>query len=240
MTKYWSTSLLLLAIGGTATAGTLNFLNSPATAIDTVNWSSIGPDGTPFPDGQTVESGLNNLTTINLGTQPVLGGITSVVCAAVNPANCSWPAQPSGYNSGDTLIWLEGLDTNGNPVGTGPLTLSLQQSVGGLGLYIQSESAGAFSASLTAFNGASSLGTQSYTSDVAGDPLFLGVQDSVAEVSKVVVAVTACGGFACDPNDFSADTLQIYDTSPEPATFALGGALLALGFSVRKRFAGVR
>src|ERR1035438_7231772 len=127
---------------------------------------------------------------IGLGTSPALGGLTSVVCPAINAVNCSWGSQQSGYATGDTLIWLEGLDTNSNPVGTGPLTLTLLSSVFGEGGYIQATSQGQFSASLAVYNGASLLGSTSYTSDSGGDPLFLGVQDSTAEINKVVITVT--------------------------------------------------
>jgi hypothetical protein len=231
--------LLLGAFGGSAFAGTVNFLSSPgAPVVDTVNWSLIGGDGTLFSDGQTVNSANSNLTTIGLGTSPTLGGLTSVVCPAVNPVNCSWGNQPSGYNTGDTLIWLEGLDTNENPVGTGPLTVSLANAVFGLGEYIQSTSLGQFSASLDVYDGASLLGTQTYTSDGSGDPLFIGATDTAAEITSEVITVTQCGSFECDANDFSADTVQIYGVAatPEPGTFALGGALLTLGLAVRKRF----
>jgi len=240
MKKLCSRVLLLAAFGGSAFAGTLTFLNAPLATVDTVDWSAIGPDGTAFSNGQTVNSANSNVTTIGLGTSPTLGGLTSVVCAAVNPSNCSWAHQPSGYSTGDTLLWLEGQDTNGNPVGTGPLTLSLADLVFGLGDYIQTTSAGQFSATLAVYDDASLLGSQSYTSDASGDPLFLGVQDTSAEINKAVLTVTTCGSFNCDANDFSADTLQIYgqatSSTPEPGTFALGGAMLALGLIVRKRF----
>src|ERR1035437_3154457 len=181
MKRLWSHVLFFTALAGSA-FGSISFLTSPNAVIDTVNWGNIGADGTLFSDGQTVTSGLGNVTTIGLGTQPELGGLTSVVCAAV-PVNCSWPEEPSGYNVGDTLLWLEGLDANQNPVGTGPLTLSLANAVYGLGAYIQSTSAGAFTATLALYNGASLLGSHSYSSDVVGDPLFLGAQDTTNEIT---------------------------------------------------------
>jgi hypothetical protein len=242
MKNYGNGLLLICAFGamaGPAFAGNLTFLATPGTAVDSVDWSAIGGDGTLFSAGTTVDSVDSNLTTIDLGTQPTLGGLTSVVCPAVNPVDCSWGHQPSGYGDGDTLIWLEGLDSNSNPVGTGPLTLSLNNSVGGLGEYLQATSPGQFSVSLGIYNGASLLGSLSYTSDLAGDPLFVGVQDTAVEINKAVISVTACGSFNCDANDFSADSLQIYSAAaagtPEPSTFALGGGLLAIGLARRFR-----
>jgi hypothetical protein len=226
---------LVAVLAASASAGTLGFLNTPTTVVDRAVWSGIGPDQTAFSNGQTVNSVLGNTVTIGLGTQPALGGITSVVCDPITPVNCSWASQPSGYHTNDTLLWLEGLDTNGNPVGTGPLTLSLLNAVGGLGLYIQTTAVGAFSATLNVFNGLTLLGSHSYSSDTSGDPLFVGAQDSVREINRIVVTVNTCGSFACDANDFSADTLQIFSNTPEPGTFALGTALLA-AIGLRKRF----
>jgi hypothetical protein len=235
MKKTLGLALLFTALAGSA-FGSLTFVTSPLVVIDTVNWGNIGGDGTLFSDGQTVTSGLGNVTTIGLGTQPGLGGLTSVVCAAVNPVNCSWPHQPEGYNDGDTLLWLEGLDANQSPVGTGPLTLTLANSVFGMGAYIQSTSIGAFSATLAVYNGVTLLGSQSYNSDGSGDPLFLGARDDLQDITKGVFTVTACGSFQCDPNDFSVDTLDIF-AAPEPSTFVLSGIgmLLTIGFGVRKR-----
>jgi len=233
MKRLLSHAALFTALAGSA-FGSVTFLSAPNSVLDTVNWGNIGGDGTLFSDGQTVTSGLGNVTTINLGTQPGLGGLTSVVCAP-SPSGCSWPNQPSGFSAGDTLIWLEGLDTNSNPVGTGPLTLTLANSVFGLGAYIQATSAGAFTATLALYNGGTLLGSQSYSSDGAGDPLFLGGADTIKDITKAVFTVTACGSFGCDVNDFAVDTVDILAATPEPATFGLSGMVLAVGFAVRKR-----
>jgi hypothetical protein len=235
MRRVWIGVLLSGAIAVPGSASIV-FLGAPGTGIDTVNWASIGGDGTLFSDGKTVNSALNNPVTIHLGTSPALGGLTSVVCPAINPVNCSWTHQPFGYATGDSLLWLEGLDANGNPVGTGPLTINLNP-VSGLGAYLQETYSGLFSASLAVYNGASLLGSHTYTSDSAGDPLFVGVGDTVSgEITKAVLTVTACGSFGCDVNDFSVDKLLIFAPIPEPGTFGLSGCLLALGFALRKRF----
>jgi hypothetical protein len=238
MKKLFSLAVVFTALAG-STFGNITFLSSPNSIADTVNWSSIGGDGTLFANGQTATSGSTGTVTIGLGTQPALGGLTSVVCAAV-PVSCSWPNQPSGFATDDTLIWLEGQDANQTVFGTGPLTLTWINSVFGLGAYLQATSSGAFSATLALYHGASLLATSAtYNSDVAGDPLFLGAQDTSKEITKAVFTVTACGGFACDVNDFAVDTLDIFGSAavPEPSTFALSGMLLAVGFAVRKHLA---
>ena len=236
-------SLLLLgALSGSVQAGTLTFLSSPIATVGTVNWNTIGGDQTLFSDGVQVTSTNGVVTTVNLGTQPTLGGLTSVVCTVSPSSNCSWGHQTSGYSDGDTLLWLEGLDINSNPVGTGPVTFSLGTAVGGLGAFMQSVSPGAFIATLSIYNSGGLVGAHTYNSNGGGDPLFVGVQDNLIEIKKAVLAVTSCGSFGCDINDFSVDTLQVYASSrstgstPEPATFGLCGSVLVLGLMARKRF----
>jgi hypothetical protein len=44
-------------------------------------------------------------------------------------------------------------------------------------------------------------------SDTAGDPIFIGIQDTVAEITSLVFVLTSCTGTGCDVNDFAVDTL---------------------------------
>ncbi len=246
MKKIGSQLLLLGALVTPVFAGNVTFITNPGTAVDSVNWSSIGGDGTQFSDGATVNSTLSNQATIGLGTSPSLGGITSVVCDSTASSPCSWGHQTSGYNDGDTLIWLEGLDSNESPVGTGPLTLSLLNGVGGLGAYLQATGAGSYIASLALYNNQTLLGSQSFSSNDNGDPLFVGaVDDTAGDITSAVLSLTSCGTGSittgCDVNDFTVNTLQIYSasgsTTPEPSTFALGGTLLAFGMALKSRVA---
>ena len=230
-----SLALLLPLFAAPVFAGNVTFLNSPGIAIDTVNWSSLGADQTLFSNGATVISNIGNTVTIGLGTQPGLGGLASVVCPAVNPSNCSWGHQTSGYTDGETLLWAEGLDTNSNPVGTGPVTLSFANGVSGVGTYLQSDWLGAFNVTLSLFNGQTLLSSSSFSSDSNGDPLFVGAQDDTyGEITSAALAVTQCGTEGCDANDFSVGTVEIYGT-PEPSTFLLGGLALTLIGGVRRK-----
>lgn len=233
-----SSILLAMAVASSGFAGG-PFLSSPGTAIDNVNWSSLGSDGTLFSSGVTDNSTLGNTTTVTLGTDATLGGLTSVVCVQTDPSNCSWGYQSSGYNPGDTLLWFEGLDSNSNAFGTGPVTFSFASNVAGVGEYIQATAAGAFDVTLTLYNGNTVIGSRAYASDGSGHPLFVGADLSSATISSITIAVTSCGSGPCDVNDFSANTLQLYgltSATPEPATFALAGTLLAW-LAARKRFA---
>ena len=204
-----------------AFAGVITFLSSPGAPVDTVNWAQLGADGTAISPTFTATSASSVSVSGTLGGAD---GLTSVVCPATT---CSWSPQLSGYSAGDTLIWAEDTTT----AGSGPISLSFAAQFG-IGAYLQATSSGAFTANLALFNGATLIGSQTYTSDTTGDPLFLGATDTSQEITRGVFSVTSCGSFACDPTDFSMDTLQIYggaaSAAPEPATFWLAGALLAL------------
>jgi hypothetical protein len=209
-------------------------LNTPQTAIDTVNWAQLGGDGTLLSQTFVATSGLG--LGISGAFNGATGGLTSVVCDPVTPVNCSWGPAATGYPIGSTVIWAEGTDFTG----TSPITISTSATRFGFGAYIQATSIGQFSATLQAFNGASSLGAaHTFTSDASGNPLFMGALSDTQNINKIVLTLTACGSFGCDPNDFSMNTLQIYGAAssvPEPSTFPLvSGGLLALGYVFRKR-----
>ncbi len=228
MYKTFGGMLLLCSMAASPALATV-FLIAPLVPIDTVNWSQLGADGTALPTNFSANSGLGITV---FGNFTVTDGLVSTVCDPVTPLNCSWTPPTLGYSAGETLIWAE--DTNF--FGSGPITLSFAAQ-SGIGAYIQTTSPGQFSGSLQVFNGAILLGSQAFTSDITGNPLFMGAVSSFPEITSAAFGVTACGSFACDPNDFSINTLQIYAASstPEPATFALAGAALAIGFGLRKR-----
>jgi len=183
---------------------------------DSVNWSQLGGDQTVIPQ---------DFAATSAGLLPVAGhlgggtGLVSVVCPAA--PSCSWGAQPSGFASGESLIW-----TNFN----GPLSLSFA-ALSGVGGYIQEDTPGTFTAQIQAFDAANaSLGSFVVASNVTGDPLFIGVTDTIPEISKVTFSLSACGGFGCDVNDFALGTLYLKTASaatPEPS--ALISSLLLAG-----------
>ena len=65
----------------------------------------------------------------------------------------------------------------------------------------------AFTAKVEAFNGSSLIGGPfTAASDPAGDPVFIGIQDTAAEITSLVFNLTGCA-MACDTNDFAVDKL---------------------------------
>jgi hypothetical protein len=76
---------------------------------------------------------------------------------------------------------------------------------------IQANAPGQFTAQIQAFNGGTSLGTFLVTSDVAGDAVYIGVQDQTApNITKVVFSITACAPVdSSGCTDFAIDTLNL-------------------------------
>jgi hypothetical protein len=222
-------TLVLAAAGGAQAAALLVTSAAALGANDSVNWSQLGPDGTIVAAGFGATS-VNSVV--------VSGGLAgSDAClAVVGGSNCGWNAGP-GFTLGDSVLWAE--DSGG--AGSGPLSLGFSGMLGA-GLYLQALASGAFTASIEAFNGGNSLGLFSESS-ASGDGIFIGVLDSVADITSIRLSLTACTA-SCDLNDFGVNTLLLKaqdtgtGTVPEPATLPLvllaGGGLAML----RRRAAG--
>jgi hypothetical protein len=101
-----------------------------------------------------------------------------------------------------------------------------------------------FTAQVQAFDGGTSLGTETLTSDAAGDPIFIGAQDTTADITSLKFDLTACTP-TCDVNDFAVGTLATINPItivPAPligfglAVFlAVGGLLLGAKLLQRGR-----
>jgi hypothetical protein len=90
---------------------------------------------------------------------------------------------------GDTLVWTF---DNTNNIGTGPLTLEFGKAVLAGGAAIQADFNGAFTAKVEAFNGGTLIGTATAMSDSNGDSVFIGIQDTAAEITSLVFDLTGC------------------------------------------------
>ena len=194
-------------------------------ANDSTTWGQLGSDGTVIPNGATATSTAGNTITITFGG---LGGGTSGLTSVQCPAapSCSWTG---GFNAGNTLVWaFDG--TNGS----GPLDLSFGNAVSGAGLALQSDAPGSFTGTVQVqFTDSTFSIVYSVASDLAGDPVFLGLVDTTgANITKVIFDVTN----SVSDHDFASDTLYSVNpggVTPEPASFILFGTGLA-GFAWKK------
>lgn len=205
-------------------APTLVTTPAALAANDSVNWSQLGIDGT------TVGASFSATSANSWAISGALAGTDACVSVVSTGAVCGWTAT-TGFASGDSVIWAESGTTF---AGTGPVTLSFAAALGA-GLYMQASSPGSFTASITAFNGATNLGTFTSTSP-NGSGLFIGVLDTVANVTRIQVAISSCAP-GCDASDFAVNTLLLKEAAPVPelpTSALLGLGLLALPW-VRSR-----
>jgi hypothetical protein len=183
------------------------------------------------------------------GNETVLGTISNGNGQVVNSSS-AWNTATQ-TPAGEDL-----LSTNSGSGGSGPLTLQEMKPVSGLGAYISGDGPGAFTAQIQAYaniNGALTMVlSKTLASDAAGDPVFLGVSDTVAEISKVVYSlVSAPSSYSL--NDFKVGTLYLQDgfqalqapvvvaaplqnSAPEPGMGPLVGLALPLfAWAFRKK-----
>jgi len=207
-------------------------LPSSLGANDSVNWSQLGADQATIPNSFSATSTGGRAVTGNFGTST---GQVAVVCPA---AACSWTTSGTGISAGDSLIWT--VNPSANPGNDGPLTLRIP-SILGVGAWIQANETdviGSFTAQIQPFNGSTPLGTFTVTSNSNGDPVFIGVLDSIAEINSVTFSLTAVPADA-SVADFAMDKMLITAAAAaEPGSFVfLGTGLAGLGYILRRRIA---
>jgi Big-like domain-containing protein len=195
--------LIVLAVFATsaARADSLVLVTSQAGqgANDSVHWSQLGTDGSPLGSSAAATSVGGSTVTL------ALAGANSLVSVACPASPCSWTGP--GFTAGDSLIWTSDTGNGGN----GPLTLNFSRGVSGVGALIQADGPGQFTVQIQAFNGTTSLGSFTVTSDANGDAAYVGVLDqSGTNITSVVFSLTTCAG-TC--TDFAIDTANL-DMAP--------------------------
>jgi hypothetical protein len=185
-------------------------------ANDSISWGQLGGtySTTGTPVGVISGGGLNALVTD--------GG--DVVRLDENPGGSGWAGI---FNSGDELLYN---DDNGDVV------IDFAMPVEGAGAYIQQNESGNYTGTITAYMGATVLGSETVSgnNDLAsvGTAPFAGWLEGTADITSV--------SFSTSPDDdFAIDTLALVDTAgtaPDAAStsFLLGMASLGLGIFRKK------
>lgn len=198
-------------------------------ANDTTTWGQLGPDGTVIPNGATATSaGGTTMTLTSLASSQT--GLTSVECPA---APCSWNGS-APFTAGETLVWAN----TGPPSysGTAPFDIFFNnRSLGAAGLAVQPDMPGTFTAEVQVdFTDSSLSSIFSVNSDLAGDPLFIGLQDITGNnIASIGFDVINSGS----DHDFASGTLSMIEAAsvPEPKFgFLLLAAFPLIGFGVQR------
>jgi len=217
----------------------LTFVTTPAGlgSNDSTNWGQLGEDQTVLSGGFTATSALSVGVTGSFSAADNTGLVADVCLDG--DGSCTWGPTAGGMQPGDTDIFAF---DNGTSLGTGPITLAFGTALIGGGAWIQGDTAGVYTAQIQAFNGGTSLGSFTSTSDASGDPIFIGVlqSPSVANITSIVFSLTSCAGCS-NLGDFAIDTLLMTDqtstsSTPEPSSVALlGTGLAGMAWMLRKR-----
>ena len=182
---------------GKACADTLTLVTSPSGqgANDSLNWSQQGADGKILAASFSGKTALGS--TVNVS----LAGANSVISVACVASPCSWTG--TGFAAGHSLLWTSDAVNGGN----GPVTLSFSKAVSGLGAFIQPDLPGVFIAKIQVFNGGTSLGSFTVTSNSSGFATYIGVVDqSGANITSAVFSLTTC---ATTCTDLALDTVAL-------------------------------
>jgi hypothetical protein len=220
--KLFGLAVSVLFAIGPAQAGVLSQWDGITPAPnDSTSWAGLGTDGTTIPKSFSATSAGGFAVS---GSFAGSGGLVAIECPAA--PSCSWSGG-SPLTPGKHLIWTFDNTTSS---GTAPLTLGFGAAVLAGGLDIQADAPGGFTAQVEAFAGATLLGTESLASDAAGDPIFIGAMDTVAEITSLIFNLTACTGTGCSVDDFAVGTLStVNNTVAVPAPLIGLPVFLAIG-----------
>jgi hypothetical protein len=183
---------------------------------DSLDWGQLGPDFTSITAPFSATS---------------VGGLTIHV---TQPGNFPFNRVDEGKSWTGIFTVGEHLLSN---LSTGEMDFS-QTPIAGFGTAIQGSISGPSTATLSAFDGATLLGSLTVSGNNTfaedGTAPFAGVTDSVAEITSIVITNTGGDG-SLGVNDFAIDSLSLLTARvPEPASWLLLSSAL-LGFGVVRR-----
>ena len=212
----------LIGSAGWLHAGVVQVGSSAALgANDSVVWGQLGPVNTILPNS-------NNFTSTSGLTGNVMDGTTGGVPQLRNAALYNLTTNPVYDNQYDNNV----------------VTITFNSAVSGVGVLMMNDfgSGASFSYHMQVFNSGGSLGTFNVASpQVSNTPSYLGVLDSIAEITKVSFTTDAFSGNSGDY--YALDTLNLKDNVgqtqvpgvPEPGSLALAGiGLILLAGAIRR------
>ena len=197
-------------------ADSLSIVTSQPGSSNYLQWSQLGANGTVL--AQSFNGTSTGGTTVSVDLSGP-NSLLTVVCPA-SPGTCSWTGP--GMPSGNTLLWT----SDGKNGGNGPVTLSLNHAQSMVGAMIQADGSSQFTAMVQAFNGSTSLGSVTETSDSKGTAIYLGINDATgSNITAVTFSLVSSNGSTADfaighgqPECHRRTGASTRDTCPETAT----------------------
>jgi hypothetical protein len=225
----------------TSLYGTAVLVSNPASlnTNDIVLWSQLGSN----------QAGVSqSFFAMSTDYESISGHFTngSGTILKACSSSCGWQAN-SSFAANDSLLL-----TGTNTADSAPLILSISSPMYGVGTYIDAgtmagDAGTQFTVRIQAYAGITSVLNTTVSSDSLGDAMFVGVSDTTAEITRVILNLTDSNGNNIVGN-FVLDKLYLQNnpfvplvppasTAPEPGMAPIVGlALSAVVFGLRKRF----
>jgi hypothetical protein len=181
-------------------------------ANDYIDWGTLGSSSTPVANPSPVTSNLGSNATISQA---------NVSNMEILQQGVGWAGN---FAPNDFVLW-----TNGNR--NGPLTISFANPVFGAGAQIQTNNYGNFTVNLTAYDGSDNVlgnftSVGNSTANADNPAIFIGVNDNVASISKLIFSVPVT-------QDFAINRLAIATAVPwETDVLSVVGTTILFGFGV--------
>ena len=217
---------------------------SQLNMTDVLDWSQFGGDKTSI--AQNFYGSTSSLT--DSGNSISVSGKFANGSGTILSAGTDALSGP-GIDNNDALLSTK---TGGAQDG---ISLSFAGAYGAGG-YLELPSLGQFTAHIQAFSGMNSVLDMSVKSDLAGDPLFVGVLDTKADITRVVYSLVNLQNGLVSTGNFMMDKFYLQNTAqapplvlpqilvtplaavsnPEPGMISLMSlGCLAIGWKLRKR-----
>jgi hypothetical protein len=226
-----------LIFAGAGVAGTITQVNSRAAlnATDYIPWSVLGAEQKNFPASFVEQTHILDIN-VTISDANLASGTAHVFEHLIMvPNGTTWAGNLSEYPN---VLFLGPPNTSPSDASGGlgpangatdPITFSFASNMKAVGFQIQTNTYGAFAATMTAYSGLNGTGTPWGTVTVNGTSdsgatkgVFLGLKSNAWDIASVVVTATTNDGAG-----FGVNRLELV-TVPEPSTLVAMAAGLAL------------